>query len=109
DGIVFDSEAKGTNIALNGAAGAQLDTASRHHIALHAALDEDVLSGEIGGDIGTGTDGEAVFCETDGAFHAAIDDEVFTSLHFTVNDDGFADARGGIFHWHSLVPSGAVA
>src|SRR6185437_6535171 len=102
DCVVFNGEAEGADVALDRAAGTQLDAAGGHHIALHAALDKDVLGCEIGGDIGAGADGEAVFREADGAFHAAIDNEVFTALHFTVDDDGFADARGGVFHWHNF-------
>src|ERR1700677_4796661 len=54
NGIVFDGEAKGADIALEVTAGAQLHATAGNDVALHPAKNEHVFGGKIGGDIGAG-------------------------------------------------------
>ena len=58
NGIIFDSQAEGANIAFNRAAGAQFHASAGCHIALHLAENEHILGGQIGFNVCAGTDGQ---------------------------------------------------
>ena len=108
DGIVFDGQAEGVDVAFHHAAGAQLDAARSHQVALDLAQNQNLFGGEVGGNICAGADGQPALREEDGTLHPPIHNEVFTALDFAANHHCFADARWNIFHCHNLLPSGTA-
>jgi hypothetical protein len=57
DGVVFNGEAEGADVAFHDAAGAQLNAAAGYDVAVDLAENNDVTGGQIGGYVGRGADG----------------------------------------------------
>jgi hypothetical protein len=105
DSIVFDRQPKSTNVPFNNASSAEFDTAAGYDVALHVSLNEYIASREIGSNVCVRANGEAALGESYGSLDAPVYDQIFSTLYFATNDDGFANPSRTIIGCHGLIPS----
>jgi hypothetical protein len=98
--IVFNGKAKRPDIALNYASSPQFDTAAGHDVALYLALDQNIASSQIRGDVCVRPYRQAALGQRHRSFDSSVDDQVLSALYFPTNYNGFTNPSRTIFGCH---------
>ena len=92
-GAVLDADARGINVADDGAVLLDVDTATRVDVANDFSVGDDFASMNFGSELSRGADGEFVTFEADGAVDDAVNLQVFGAADLPPDLDAGAEAR----------------
>src|SRR5713226_6996677 len=92
-GAVLDADARGGNVADDGAVLLDVDAAAGVHIADNFAVGNDVASMNFGSKLGRRADGQFMALERDGAIDDAVDLQVFRTGDLALDLDACAETR----------------
>ena len=88
---VLDHDALRVDVAVQQRGLLQLDLIDARDVAVHLAVDHDILGLDIGAYPAIGSDHQVVIVQVDVALDFAIKIEIFTSRQFAFDDDRLAD------------------
>ena len=92
-GAVLDADARGINVADDGAVLLDVNTAARVDVADNFSVGDDFASMNFGSELSGGADGEFVTLEADRAVDDAVNLQVFGTGDLTLDLDAGAEAR----------------
>jgi hypothetical protein len=91
ESAIFNADAGRSYIAGEGAFGANIHAVSSGDIAANLTQNDNLASGDAGGDLAVATHGNAIAVQVDAALDFAVDEEGFRAGDFAFDKEAFAD------------------